>query len=183
MSTPNKAAFLDRDGVINEDHGYVYLAEDFHFIEGVFDACLQLQSLDFRIIVVTNQAGIGYGYYTESDFQELNQWMLAQFSNHGINITAVYYCPFHPQAKLLKYRRVSPYRKPGPQMLLDAADEHKLDLSSSFIVGDKLSDLEAGRSAGIGNGYFIGQAADLDEGYKQFAAYGSLYELVKSEFV
>ena len=183
MSELGKAAFLDRDGVINIDHGYVYRAEDFHFIDGVFDACRQLQSLDYRIIVVTNQAGIGHGYYTESDFQALNEWMLAQFSKHGVNVTGVYYCPFHPQAKLPTYRRVSPYRKPGPQMLLDAAKEHKIDLSSSFIVGDKLSDLEAGQAAGVGSAYYIGEAADLGEKYQQFAAYSSLYEIVKSNLV
>lgn len=180
-----KAAFLDRDGVINHDHGYVHRVDDFDFIPGVFTACRQLLELDYRLIIVTNQAGIGRGYYTEADFQALTEWMRQQFLKEGVEITAVYHCPFHPEAKLSEYRQVSPYRKPGPQMLLDAAQQHKVDLRASFVVGDKPSDIAAGRAAGVERCYFIGDAARLTTDYPEYKAvpaYASLLELVQAEF-
>lgn len=178
----NKAAFLDRDGVINEDYGYVYRIQDFHFIEGVFEACRRLIELNYKIIIATNQAGIGRKLFTESDFQKLNTWMLQQFAEERAPITAVYHCPYHPQYGVDEYQRESTHRKPGPQMLLDASAHHELDLRTSFLVGDKPSDLAAARNAGVARSYFIGDAGDLPGGYKNTPVFKSLYELVQTEF-
>ena len=144
------AIFLDRDGVINKESGYVHSVDDFHFIDGVFGACRQMSKAGFRLVVITNQAGIGRGYYTEDDFHCLTKWMLDEFRQHGVEIDDVYYCPHHPVHGIGPYRRVCDCRKPGPEMIMRAASEHSLDLSQSILVGDKISDIEAGRSAGVG---------------------------------
>ena len=144
------AVFLDRDGVINQESEYVYRIDDFHFIDGVFDACRQMSKAGFRLVVITNQAGIARGYYTEDEFHHLTEWMLDEFRQHGVKIDDVYYCPHHPIHGIGPYRRVCVCRKPGPEMILRAAREHSLDLQQSILVGDKASDIEAGRSAGVG---------------------------------
>lgn len=145
-----RALFLDRDGVINVNHGYVHRSEDFDFIEGIFDLCRQAHAQGWLIIVVTNQAGIARGLYTEEDFDHLTRWMCARFEAEGAPITAVYYCPTHPTAGQGAYRRESFRRKPNPGMLLEAAQEHGIDLQASILVGDKGSDIQAGRAAGVG---------------------------------
>ncbi len=148
--TLQPAVFLDRDGVINQEFDYVYRIEDFHFIDGVFDACRKLSKAGFRLIVITNQAGIARGYYTEADFHHLTAWMLDEFRQHDVEIDDVYYCPHHPVHGIGSYRRACDCRKPGPGMILRAAGEHSLDLSKSLLVGDKISDIEAGVAAGVG---------------------------------
>ncbi len=145
----NKALFLDRDGVINVEKNYVYRIEDFEFMEGILELCALAQKLDFKLIVITNQAGIGRGYYTVADYERLTEWMLQQFSSHGVCIDRVYYCPYHPTEGIGKYRQDSFDRKPNPGMILKAKEDFSLDLSRSVLVGDKDSDLEAGRTAGI----------------------------------
>ena len=145
----NKAIFIDRDGVINVEKNYVHRIKDFQFIEGIFELCALVQRLDFRIIIITNQAGIGRGYYTIDDFDRLTKWMLAQFRARGIRIEKVYCCPYHPTAGVGEYRKNSSDRKPNPGMILKAKREFDLDLSKSILVGDKDSDLEAGRAAGV----------------------------------
>jgi D-glycero-D-manno-heptose 1,7-bisphosphate phosphatase len=182
MPELDKAAFLDRDGVINRDVGYVHRIKDFEFIDGVFHACRRLRELGYKLIVATNQSGIGRGYFTESDYQKVNNWMLECFEKEGAPVTAVYHCPYHPDSGLGEYQRESPYRKPGPQMLLDAGAEHKLDLQKSFLVGDKIGDLEAARAAGIPRSYFIGDAAELPDAYSGIPVYPSLYALVQGEY-
>jgi D-glycero-D-manno-heptose 1,7-bisphosphate phosphatase len=144
------ALFLDRDGVINIDYGYVHRDEDFQFIDGIFDLVNAANQSGYLVVVVTNQAGIGRGYYTEEDFFELTEWMCEQFALYDAKIDAVYFCPYHPEYGLGKYRRESKHRKPGPGMLLDAARDLNIDLTRSIIVGDKASDLEAGHRAGVG---------------------------------
>ena len=145
----NRAFFLDRDGVINIDKNYVHRIEDFDFIDGIFELCKFASQLDFKIFVITNQAGIGRGYYTTDDFFKLTDWMLDQFNKHGIDIDHVYYCPYHPSAGIGTYKKESFDRKPNPGMILKAKKEFQLDLSNSVLLGDKNSDVEAGRSAGI----------------------------------
>jgi D-glycero-D-manno-heptose 1,7-bisphosphate phosphatase len=147
----NRALILDRDGVINVDKGYVHRIEDFEFTSGVFNLCSTAQAVGLVPIVVTNQAGIGRGYYTEDAFQRITMWMLDQFTLRGIRIGRVYHCPFHPTAGIGEYRRESFDRKPNPGMILKARDDFELDLGSSVLVGDKDSDLEAGRAAGVGH--------------------------------
>ena len=149
MSTPRRALFLDRDGVINVEKNYVWRIEDFEFIPGIFELCAMAQQLGFMLVVITNQAGIGRGYYTEADYQTLTNWMLGQFRTRGIAIDRVYYCPYHPTAGVGKYRCDSNDRKPNPGMILSARDELNLDLSESVLVGDKDSDIEAGIAAGV----------------------------------
>ena len=182
MPAKSKAAFLDRDGVINEDLDYVYRIEDFHFIDGVFDACRRLHELGYKLIVVTNQSGIGRGYFTEADFHVLNDWMLRRFIENNVPITAVYYCPDHPEYGIGGYKRDSAYRKPGPRMLLDAGTEHGIDLRSSFMAGDSINDLLAARAAGIGQSFFIGCSDDLPREFSGTPVFNSLYELVQTQF-
>jgi len=150
MTAKRRALFLDRDGVINIDHGYVYQQDQFEFVGGIFDLCRKAVALDYLVIVVTNQAGIGRGYYTEQQFHEITAWMCGEFLAQGAKIERVYFCPFHPEHGVGKYKRESGFRKPGPGMILDAARDYGLDLASSVLVGDKESDIAAGLAAGVG---------------------------------
>jgi len=158
------ALFLDRDGVINIDHGYVYCPADFQFIEGIFELVAAANRAGHLVIVVTNQAGIGRGYYTEKDFHALTDWMKDQFVQHGAYIDDVYFCPFHPEHGIGDYCRESEDRKPKPGMLIKAAHEHDIDLSASIIVGDKITDMQAGSSAGVGSLYYFGSEPNLTLG-------------------
>ena len=143
------ALFLDRDGVINVDHAYVHRREDFDFMDGIFDLCRAARGLGFHVFVVTNQAGIGRGYYTERDFHVLSDWMRDEFAREGAPIDAVYFSPYHPEHGIGDYRRDSDCRKPGPGMLLQAAREFGVDFARSVLVGDKVSDVRAGQAAGV----------------------------------
>ncbi|MBT1063459.1 D-glycero-beta-D-manno-heptose 1,7-bisphosphate 7-phosphatase [Bowmanella sp. Y26] len=149
-----KALFLDRDGVINLDHGYVYRPQDFEFVEGIFALCQRFQHAGYRLVVVTNQSGIARGLYTEEDFALLTEWMKAEFAAKGISIDAVYFCPHHAEKGLGVYKRQCDCRKPAPGMLLDAAKALDIDLSASVMVGDKASDMQAATKAGVGLRYF-----------------------------
>lgn len=141
---------LDRDGVINVDHGYVYRIEQFEFMPGIFDLCRTARALGHRIAVITNQAGIARGLYSEDDFHTLTAWMQARFAQEGAPVDRVYFCPTHPTAGIGAYRVDSSFRKPGPGMVLQAAAELGLDLARSTLLGDKASDAEAGLAAGVG---------------------------------
>lgn len=143
IPVPLRALFLDRDGVINVDRGYVHKREDFEFIDGIFELCRSAQELGYLIFVVTNQSGIGRGYYTEKDFLDLSDWMCGVFKEHGVKIEKVYYCPSLPEEN-------SPDRKPMPGMILRAAEEFGLDLERSVLIGDKDTDTQAGIAAGVG---------------------------------
>lgn len=137
-----KALFLDRDGVINIDKGYVYKIEDFEFVDGIFELCAYYQQQNFLIFVVTNQSGISRGYYTEEDFNTLTNWMLKEFMKRNITISKVYHCSDHPDITGPSERR-----KPNPGMLFEAAKEFELDLKESVMIGDKESDMEAAKRA------------------------------------
>ena len=149
------ALFLDRDGVINYDHGYVHQIEKFQFIDGIFELVSAANKAGYLVVVVTNQAGIGRGYYTEDDFRTVTEWMLAQFAQHAATINAVYFSPFHPDYGVGDYRRESECRKPSPGMILKAAKENRIDLINSIIIGDKISDLLAGQRANVGTLLYI----------------------------
>lgn len=159
-STRSRALFLDRDGVINADNRYVWRIEDFVFLPGIFELCSTGQRVGLVPVVVTNQAGIGRGYYTEQDFRILTEWMLAEFRARGIGIDHVYHCPYHPTEGLGEYRRESPDRKPNPGMILRAKADLHLDLSQSVLVGDKDSDIAAGHAAGVGYNIKLRQDAE-----------------------
>lgn len=145
----NAALFLDRDGVINVDHGYVHRPENFEFLPDIFDLVRTARNLGYKIIVITNQAGIGRGYYTEAQFHVLTQWMQQRFEEQNAVIDAVYFCPFHPEHGVGYYQQESEFRKPNPGMFFQAAREHELDLDRCVLVGDKISDIEAAAAAGI----------------------------------
>lgn len=138
-----KALFLDRDGIVNIDYGHVHKKEDFEFIDGIFELCQYFQKNNYLIFIITNQAGISKGYCSEEDFSFLTNWMLDEFRKKGIIIEDVFYCPHHPDEECL-------CRKPSPKMLFDIQDKYKISLKKSILIGDKLSDIEAGERAGIG---------------------------------
>lgn len=144
------AVFLDRDGVINEDTGYVHNVKQFNFINGVFEACRIFNASGYKIIVITNQAGIARGFYSEKKFKHLTKWMLSKFNDNGVEVEDVYYCPHHPVYGRGEYLRKCKCRKPSPGLILDAARKHFLDLNRSILVGDKVSDIDAGRAAQVG---------------------------------
>lgn len=154
------AVFLDRDGVINEDIGYLHRIEQFRFTPGALQAACQLYEMGYALVVVTNQSGIARGFYTEVDFQRLTEWMCEQFRAAGAPLTAVYHCPHHPLAGNGDH---CDCRKPLPGMLLKAATEYQLDLAHSLMVGDKEDDVRAGRSAGVRFAVRIGLPATETE--------------------
>ena len=147
---PYSAVFLDRDGVINHNHGYVHKREDFDFIEGIFDVARHAYQQNYKLVVITNQAGIGRGYYTEEQFHRLTDWMCQQFSDAGAPINKVYFSPYHPTAGLGHYLKDDVSRKPYPGMILQAQKDLSIDLSRSVLIGDKVSDIQAGTMAGVG---------------------------------
>ena len=136
-----KALFLDRDGTINVDYGYVHEPEKFVFIDGVFDFCRLAQEKGYLIIVVTNQSGIERGYFTEADFAMITKYMVNKFAEAGVTVTDVFHCP----------SLEGPDRKPEPGMFLKAKEKYDIDMALSINIGDRDRDLEAGRRAGIGN--------------------------------
>jgi D-glycero-D-manno-heptose 1,7-bisphosphate phosphatase len=150
------AAFLDRDGVINVDHGYVSRWEDFEFLPGVPEALLKLQKSGYRLIVISNQSGIGRGFYGEADLAKLNECIAQHLhENLGIDITAFYHCPHHPTDALGDHLMQCECRKPAPGMIFRAAREHHINLAESLLVGDKPSDIEAGQAAGVGRLFYV----------------------------
>jgi D-glycero-D-manno-heptose 1,7-bisphosphate phosphatase len=157
-----QALFLDRDGVINVDHGYVYKPEDVEFIDGIFELVAAAKNAGYLVVVVTNQAGIGRGYYSEADFHKLMDWMEARFTELGGQIDAVYFCPFHPKHGIGSFRRESDFRKPAPGMLLQAQHDLNIDMGRSIFVGDKPSDMAAGRAAGVATLLYLSGAAQHD---------------------
>ena len=153
MAVP--AAFLDRDGVINIDSGYVGRWEEFEYLPDAIEGLKKLQSAGFKLFVVTNQSGIARGYYTEDDFLLLTETMTADLAAKGVELSAVYYCPYLEDADLESYRVTSALRKPEPGMLLKAAHEHDIDLARSVMVGDKASDMIAAERAGVPHRYHV----------------------------
>ena len=151
-----KIIFLDRDGVINKEVGYLHKVEDFEFIDGVFDACLDFQSSNYKIIIVTNQSGIERGYYSEKDFHTVTDWMLDQFKNHGVSILDVFYCPHGPESNC-------DCRKPKPGMFNKANDKYSIDMKNSWMIGDKEADIQAANSAGISNTVLVKSGHNIDE--------------------
>ena len=136
----NKAIFLDRDGTINIEKHYLYRVEDFEFLPEVVDALKELQRAGYLLIVITNQSGIARGYYTEADFQKLNDWMVSTLREQGVTIADVYYCPHLPDAQVPEYRKDCNCRKPKLGMYEQAILDHDIDLSQSYAIGDKIRD-------------------------------------------
>lgn len=162
-----KAVFLDRDGTINEEQGYLYRAEECRFLPGVKEAVRRLNAAGYLVVVVTNQSGIARGYYSESDLDKLHRFMEKEFAVAGARIDGWYYCPHHPDFS--PEGETCDCRKPLPGMLLVASEELGIDLSSSWMVGDKSADMEAGLAAGcrsilVRTGYGAVEAAVASSG-------------------
>nr|WP_281950382.1 D-glycero-beta-D-manno-heptose 1,7-bisphosphate 7-phosphatase [Nitrosophilus kaiyonis] len=172
----NRAIFLDRDGVINVDKGYVHKIEDFEFTTGTIKALKYFQSLGYLLIIVTNQSGIGRGYYTKKDFYKLTSWMKNRLKADGIEIKEVYFCPHSPEENCK-------CRKPEPGMILKAAKDFDIDLKKSWMIGDKISDIKAAKRAGIENTIFIEEEnKKRGEGGKVVRKEGKAKYIAKSLF-
>ncbi len=151
-----KTIFLDRDGVINKEVGYLHKIEDFEFINGVFDACLHFQNLGYQIIIVTNQSGIERGYYNENDFHIVNNWMLEQFKDQEIDILDVFFCPHGPESNC-------DCRKPKPGMFNQANKKYDINMEESWMIGDKEADIQAANAANIQNTILVKSGHAIDE--------------------
>lgn len=153
-----KAAFFDRDGIINIDHGYIYKIDDFTFCDGIFELMRAFAKKEFALFIVTNQSGIGRGYYSENDFTKLTSWMLEEFAKNGIQIQKVYFCPHAPEENCS-------CRKPQIGMFKQALSEFEIDMQNSWMIGDKPSDIGAGKNAGILNTVFVNTLTCKDAKY------------------
>jgi len=149
-----KAAFLDRDGVINEDYGYVGSIEKFKFKDGIFELLKLLKNLDYKLFVVTNQSGIARGYYSEEEFLNLMEWMRGELKEENIEIIDFAYCPHHPDD-------MCECRKPSPKMIYDLAKKYDIDLKNSIMIGDKESDIKTCKRAKLKKCYKVDK--NLDE--------------------
>ncbi len=154
----DKVVFLDRDGTINEEVNYLYRPEDFRFLPGVPQALKMLTDAGFKLIVVTNQAGVARGYYTEEDVKILHEYVNRLLKSYGTGIHSFYHCPHHPEYGLGQYKTDCPCRKPGIGLFLQAEADTPVDKAHSYMIGDKLLDIQAGRSYGVpsilvGTGY------------------------------
>lgn len=155
VPAPRKAAFLDRDGVINLDRAYVSRWEDFEFVPGAIDAMRRLKQAGYALVVVTNQSGIARGYYTEAQYQALTAAMKQALADANAAVDAVYHCPHHAKGEVAELAIDCDCRKPAPGMILRAAKELNLSLPDSILVGDKPSDIQAARAAGVGKAYIV----------------------------
>lgn len=154
---PRGAAFFDRDGVLNRDKGYVHRSEDVEWTPGAAEAIRLANQAGLAVVVVTNQSGVGRGYYGEADVAALHRWMSDELAREGAVVDRFYYCPFHAEAKVEAFRAADhPDRKPNPGMLLRAIAELSLDPARSFMIGDQLSDVIAGARAGVASYLFEG---------------------------
>ena len=178
-----RALFLDRDGVINEEVGYLYLPADVRFVPGIFSLCRTAQALGYRLVVVTNQSGIARGYYSAADFEALMDWMRGELRGEGVELDAVYHCPFHPEHGVGEYRRESEDRKPGPGMLLRAARDLALDLAASVMVGDRCGDVGAANAAGLRQAFLVAgtEAGECGGRYVGVGGLGEVEEWLRKE--
>lgn len=144
----NRAVFLDRDGTLNQDVGYTYKVEDLRVLDNVVEGLRLISEMGFRLVITANQSGIARGYFTVQEMGTFNRHLVDTLESHSIIIDGIYYCPYHPTEGIGLFRRNSAYRKPQPGMLIQAAKDHNIDLRSSYVIGDKKSDILAGQAAG-----------------------------------
>lgn len=158
---PRPALFLDRDGVINRDKGFVHRVEDFEWIDGAIDCVRRFNEMGWYVFIVTNQTGIARNLYTLDDMARVHDWLRQEMTRAGARIDEIYFCPFHEDGENPDFRRASDDRKPSPGMLKRALADHNVDAASSFMIGDKASDLQAAEAAGLPGFLFTG--GNLDE--------------------
>lgn len=178
LHSKRPCTFLDRDGVLNEDRHYVHEVADFHWLPGVIEALQKLQTAGYALVVVTNQGGIGLGLYDEAAFEKLTAHMRAELAAHGVTLDGVYHCPHHPQSPSPALRPPCPCRKPAPGMLQQAAIDLDLDMTRSFMVGDRSSDLAAARAAGVSQAYLVrsGKQLSLTDSHNADAIFNGLLD-------
>jgi D-glycero-D-manno-heptose 1,7-bisphosphate phosphatase len=150
------AIFFDRDGVLNEDDGYVYEIAKLKWIDGAREAVRAANDAGYLVFVVTNQSGVARGFFDEHHVQALHEWMAADLAKIGARVDAFEYCPYHPDAVIERYREASPRRKPAPGMITDLLARFPVDLNRSILIGDKPTDLEAAQAAGVRGILFSG---------------------------
>tara|TARA_R110001583_G_C5666121_1_gene410185 strand:+ start:7602 stop:8159 length:558 start_codon:yes stop_codon:yes gene_type:complete len=181
-SNGKRAIFLDRDGVINVDNGYVSIVDDFEFIEGVIEALQALKKKNYLLVLITNQSGIARGYFSEEQFHTLTEWMDWSLADRGVDLDGIYYCPHHAEHGIGEYKIDCDCRKPKPGMINDAVKELGIDLSQSILVGDKVSDLQAGIAAGVKHNYLVRTGKEITEQGEKLATaiFDDLATLVES---
>lgn len=162
------AVFIDRDGVINVDHGYVHTTDDFEYVEGVFAACKKLKEMGYLLVLVTNQSGIARGMFTEYEFLSLTEWMDWNFVDNGVEFDGIYYCPHNPEGQG-DYRQECDCRKPKPGMLISARDYLKIDMTQSVMIGDKADDMTAAKAAEVGTKILVRTGKPVTEVGDQLA--------------
>lgn len=172
----NKAAFLDRDGVINIEKNYLFRIEDFELVPGVINLLRTLQNNGFLLIIITNQSGIARGYYSEEDYQKLTDWMIGMLSDNGISITATYYCPHHPEAIVEKYKKKCDCRKPGTALFLQAIREYNIDLNNSIVIGDNMRDCEICKTSNC-KGFLISNQYSIADVNKNITIVNSISDI------
>ncbi len=155
MTAKVPAVFLDRDGTVNVDHGYVHEIDDFQFIDGAIEAMRELKEMGYALVLVTNQSGIARGMFSEDTFMQLTEWMDWSLADRGVDFDGIYYCPHHPEAAVEAYRQECDCRKPQPGMLLSAMKNLNIDMTASYMVGDKIDDVLAGKAAGVGTNVLV----------------------------
>lgn len=154
-ASSRRVLFLDRDGVINVNHGYVHTPEQTDWVPGIFELCVAARDAGYGLIVVTNQAGIARGYYSESQFRDYTRWLHREFEMRGVPLLATYYCPHHPEAGVGEYKVACNCRKPRPGMFIAAMESFAVDPTQSCIIGDQPSDLQAAAAAGVLRGWQV----------------------------
>ena len=168
MSKP--AVFLDRDGVINVDRGYVHKRDDFEYIDGVFNAVKKCKDMGYLLVLVTNQSGIARGMFTEEQFETLTEWMDWNFAENDIDFDGIYYCPHHPEATVEQYKEVCDCRKPNPGMFISAQTFLDIDMENSVMIGDKKEDMMAAQAAGVGTRILVRTGKPVTEEGEALAA-------------
>ena len=170
------AVFLDRDGTVNVEAGYIRELENLHLIPGAAEAIKGLNELGVLVVLVTNQSGPARGYYPESWISKLHERLGTLLAAEGAFMDALYYCPHLPEGSVPEFTMNCYCRKPEPGMLLQAAQEHKIDLTHSFMIGDKATDVEVGQNAGT-------HTILLTSGYGQQVLDGTYQHQVKPDYV
>lgn len=177
MIAINKAVFLDRDGTINKEINYLYRPEDFIFIPGTVEAIKIFHELNYKVIVVTNQAGVAKGYYSEKDVKTLHGYIDELLASKNAYIDAYYYCPHHPEGIVKKYKIECNCRKPNIGMIEQAVEDFNINLDESIIIGDKEIDIQTGKKAGIGKCILVRSGHQVDEDKtKADVIYDKLYD-------